>query len=110
MITPEELRRLTDTLGGEVKQLMPLMEAKMVEAAKEGKREAYLYISKLWDAHPTYAHVTPTALQKRAITELLTYGYTARVTTHGNYYVPLGLQDIDGEGTEHVNHVICVSW
>lgn len=37
-------------------------------------------------------------------------GYQVRKTINGNYYVPRGLQDDNGDGPEHVNYGLLIEW
>lgn len=110
MITANEARQLVLNSNQHLQKYFPIIDARIKNAANEGKSKVALYVDDLWAAEDYYAPTKPTSLQIRIIKELELIGYHAEFTCHGAQYVPLGMQDNDGNGPKFINHVIMVTW
>lgn len=110
MITASELRRVVETSQKQIDETLAQIEAALVKAAEDGKREHACYHEVPWDAKSSYCAPEPTRLQQKLVDVLKSFGYNAKVEMHGDAYVPPGLADDDGYGPLHYNHVLVVRW
>lgn len=105
MMTAKEAKEL---MAGSALQVTRFLESevmpKIKTAAELGKSECFIMLgNKLKDSHQfdmSLAHST-------ASRELQKLGYTVRVGTNGDPYVPRGL---DEDSPLHVNYGIFVGW
>ena len=76
-----------------------------------GKRTYACYVEGLWDSHPTVSRnpvITP--IQNLVAKELRLLGYDCSHGKDDLPYIPRGLDDGYGEGSEHVNWVLHIRW
>lgn len=109
MITAAQAKALYDESGAETDRTLAQIESKIIEAAKNGKREYIVYETDLWSAEPSYRAITPTAQQARLCLALQKLDYAAKVVKHGHEYIPRSAED-DVNAQMHVNHVIKINW
>ena len=81
------------------------------KASLAGKSSVELCgILELTELKLEYMDLKATPLQQRIIDELVSIGYNASVIRSGASYVPIGVQDDDGEGPVYINYAILVRW
>jgi hypothetical protein len=109
MITAKEAKQLYDESGAEVDHfLKSKVEINVVSAAKSGKRTTFIDLGSLKSFD--YLDQTITPLQKAVVAKLTELGYRAEIKLDGDWYVPRGLQDDDGNGPSHQNYGIQIGW
>lgn len=109
MITAKEAKELYDQSGAEVAGFLKgSVESIVTEAARGGKRVAYILLGSVGSYDYVDQVVTP--VEKAAVEKLKTLGYTAKIVKYGESYVPRGLADDDGNGPTHTNYGIQIGW
>lgn len=109
MITAKEAKELYDESGAEVAGFLKgSVEAIVIEAARGGKRVAYILLGSVGPYEYVDQVITP--VEKAAVEKLKTLGYTAKIVKYGESYVPRGLADDDGNGPSHTNYGIQIGW
>lgn len=107
MITAGQARALYDASGTEVDEFIEAKCSKQVkDAANTGKRIYTVHLESV----AAYTYPASTPLQKNVIAKLKSLGYTAVFGFYDEAYVPRGLADDAGEGPEHRNLGITISW
>ena len=103
MINALEAKKLYDESGHEVDEFLKrYVEPEVINAAKQGKRSAIIFLGSLERYHDLNRAIKP--IHKGVMAKLQTLGYTTRIDLYGDYYVPRGLQNDDGGGPEHCNY------
>lgn len=112
MITAYDARQLAILGDSKVEDIMEKLDKKITETALLGQNEFLCYGNDLWSCHRTefYRLPEPTTLQKKIIDRLGDFGYQAEMVWDGKRYVPPGLADDMGNGPEHQNYVLKISW
>jgi len=109
MITAKEAKELYDQSGQEVADyLKHTVEKEVVKAAEGGKRETIIHLGSMGSYDHLDQIITP--LQKAVVWKLKELGYRAEIKLDGDWYVPRGLADDDGNGPKHINYGIQISW
>lgn len=109
MITAKQAKQFYDDSGYEVEQFLThSVETEVMNAAKGGKRSVFIFL----DSVERFSHLDRviTPLQKAVVDKLKELGYHAEIKIDGDWYVPRGLQDDDGNGPKHVNYGIMIGW
>lgn len=75
------------------------------QAAMDGKKQYFHCIDCCSSTLPKMSD-----LEYKVVGELQKLGYKVNYTFYGDKYVPRGLADDDGNGPEHQNYGILVSW
>ena len=110
MISVEEARKLSEANDKHFNHLIDAIGTAIKNAAEKGERVYHCYISGLWEAKSISYLPVENGPQSKVINKLRSYGYVAQLVTDGDRYVPRGLADDNGDGPEHINHVIEVKW
>lgn len=109
MITAQQAKALYDESGAEVQAFLRYhVEKQIKDAASGGKRSVTIHLGGLEYFHHLDQEITP--LQKAVVDQLKVLGYTAKIETYGDSYVPRGLADDDGNGPQHRNYGIIIGW
>lgn len=109
MITSKQAKELYDDSGYEVEQFLTYsVETEVMNAAKSGKRSVFIFLSSKGSFDHLDQLITP--LQWAVVNKLKELGYTSRIDLDGDYYVPRGLADDDGNGPKHINYGIHIGW
>lgn len=109
MITANEAKALYDQSGAEVDlYLKHNVEPMLTVAATSGKRNVHIHLGCVGKFDALDQKLTPT--EKGVIDKLLELGYTAKVAKEGSPYVPLRLQDANGDGPSVTNFGITIGW
>lgn len=109
MITAKEAKELCDLSGAEIEKFLKNKVGPIVtEASIAGKRQVFISLGTV----PTYVRssITITPVQLAVVDRLKELGYRVEIKTDGDEYVPGGLADDDGNGPEHQNYGIQISW
>jgi hypothetical protein len=109
MITANEAKQLYDESGAEVEQFLKNnVEQNVANAAKGGKRQVFVDMGSVEQFEYLDRTVTPS--QKAVADKLKTLGYRVEIKLDGDWYVPKGLADDNGNGPKIVNYGIQISW
>jgi hypothetical protein len=109
MITAKEAKELYDQSGQEVEDFLKHnVEQRVKKAAEGGKRQVFIDMGSVKQFE--YLQHTITPLQQAVADKLKTLGYRAEIKLDGDYYVPRGLADDDGNGPAIQNYGIVISW
>jgi hypothetical protein len=109
MITAKEAKELYDESGAEVEQFLSYnVEQKVMDAANGGKRSVTIHLGSKDHFSCLAQLITP--LQKAVVEKLKELGYQVVIKADGEFYVPRGLADDDGNGPKHQNYGIQISW
>lgn len=109
MIDASEAKELYDQSGAEVAGFLKgSVEPIVIEAARGGKRVAYVLLGSLGPYDHLDQVVTP--VEKAVVEKLVALRYTAKILKYGESYVPSGLADDDGNGPFHTNYGIQIGW
>jgi hypothetical protein len=109
MIDAKQAKQLYDESGAEVEQFLKNeVEKRVIDAAKGGKRQVFIYLDAVKQFE--YLDRTITPLQQAVADKLKTLGYRADIKLDGERYVPRGLADDNGHGPTVQNYGIQVSW
>jgi hypothetical protein len=109
MITAKEAKELYDQSGQEVADYLKYtVEKEVVKAAEGGKRSTTIHLGSMGSFDHLDQIITP--LQKAVVAKLKELGYRAEIKLSGDWYVPRGLADDDGNGPKHINYGIVISW
>jgi hypothetical protein len=109
MITAKEAKELYDQSGQEVNDFLKYkVQSKVIDAAKGGKRSTTIFLGSLEQFHHLDQVITP--LEKAVVEKLKELGYHAEIKADGEFYVPRGWADDDGNGRKVQNYDIHIGW
>jgi hypothetical protein len=109
MITAKEAKELYDQSGQEVADYLKYsVEEKVRKAAEGGKRDTIIHLGT--QGPYDYLESVTTPLQRAVVEKLKELGYHTEIKLYGDWYVPRGLADDDGNGPKHINYGIHIGW
>lgn len=109
MITAKEAKDIAISSDSVLDRELEKIEQGIKAEAAKGKQRLLAYDHTTWDSVPAGTPVQPTTLQSRIITKLREQGFGAAIVADATY-VPAALQEDDGTGPAHTNHVLYVTW
>jgi hypothetical protein len=109
MITAKQAKQLYDESGQEIDDFLnSQVNIEVIKAAKEGNRSVLIHLGCFGCLDSLDQTITP--LQRGAKAKLNELGYIVAINSYGDYYVPPGLADDEGNGPKHRNYGMVISW